>query len=144
MTFKVTKKDLNESIRDIRKALRVIEERINTPSLKLEATDYNSRLDTLLCRVGSLKVSLNYLQDSWRNPKAEIKDNPLCNCYDKDQEKDNPITLNDEETIILNEFIDNYYSDYSKGLIRKTIMMKRINEKLRAKIKEIKAGENIE
>lgn len=142
MTFKVTKKDLNESIRDIRKALRVIEERINTPGLKLQGANYNSRLDTLLCRVGSLKVTLDYIQESWRNPKAEVKDNPFCNCYDKDTIKDNELTLSNEETIILNEFIDEYYSDYAKGLIKKTITVKRINEKLRAKIKEIKAGEN--
>jgi len=81
-SMRVTKKHVNETIKEIREALSRIQ----------KEQDSTYWLQTLLCRVGELEVCVNwnfekrYDYKKLRNP--EFRNNRLCTCYDLHDHED--------------------------------------------------------
>lgn len=79
MAEPIPKQDLKEKIKDIRKALKSIEDDISE-----KKSGISFGLPDLLCRVGELELCMEYNFKVRNDLNAELLPNRLCSHYDGD------------------------------------------------------------
>ena len=75
---KIPASEIKEKIKDVKDALK---------SIRPDKALNDTQLERLLCRVGELELCLIFNKEIRNNPKAKLKINRLCTCYDKGSEE---------------------------------------------------------